>query len=149
MVYFYMQMEILLLYITDVLHITRPVVASVGSTAGIDNDAASSMMQKFWDSAMAAPPADDDSEPGSEDSFDMASKAEMDIGKCAWSASLSFYKLAYSGMLRNRKATSAASGGLEQAHPDAWASAYSSVAAGAGLVAGLWCISIHEKSKQH
>nr|GEY95324.1 hypothetical protein [Tanacetum cinerariifolium]GEZ03583.1 hypothetical protein [Tanacetum cinerariifolium] len=31
----------------------------------------------------------------------------------------------------------ASRGGLEQAYPDAWASAYSSVAAGAALVAGL------------
>ncbi|GJW03389.1 glutamine--tRNA ligase-like protein [Tanacetum coccineum] len=91
-----------------------------------DNNAASSMMQKFWDSAMAAPPADDDSEPGSY--FDMASEAETDIGR----------SLEYFGMLRNRKATSAATGVLEQAHPDA--------AVEVALVAGLRCISIHEKS---
>lgn len=44
-------------------------------------------------------------------------------------------------MPRNRKGSLAAGGGggggLEHAHPDAWASAYSSVAAGAALVAGL------------
>ncbi|GKF21293.1 hypothetical protein Tco_0069931, partial [Tanacetum coccineum] len=60
----------------------------VGSTAGTDNNVASSMMQKFWDSAMAAPPADDVSEPGSY--FDMASEAETDIGRCVLSAFRSF-----------------------------------------------------------
>ncbi|KAD3336920.1 hypothetical protein E3N88_32440 [Mikania micrantha] len=34
----------------------------VESTAGIDNDAASSMMQNFWDYATETPPANDDSE---------------------------------------------------------------------------------------
>ncbi|GJT36460.1 MAK10-like protein [Tanacetum coccineum] len=91
----------------------------VGSTARTDNNAASSMMQKFWDSAMAAPPADDDSEPGSESYFDMASEAETDIGR----------SLEYFGMLRNRKAASAATGVLEQAHLDA--------AVEAALVVGL------------
>lgn len=49
--------------------------------------------------------------------------------------------LDYSGMPKKRKGSSASvsggGGGLEQAHPDAWASAYSSVAAGAALMAGL------------
>ncbi|KAI3790467.1 hypothetical protein L2E82_03528 [Cichorium intybus] len=44
--------------IIDVLHISHAVVASVGSS-GIDADAASTMMQNFWDSAMATSPADD------------------------------------------------------------------------------------------
>jgi hypothetical protein len=34
----------------------------VGSTAGIDNEAASSMMQKFWDTAMATSPVAEDDE---------------------------------------------------------------------------------------
>ncbi|GKA53807.1 CBS domain-containing protein CBSCBSPB1-like protein [Tanacetum coccineum] len=47
--------------------------------------------------------------------------------------------LDYSGMPKTQKGLSAAAsgGGLEHAHPDAWASAYNSVAAGAALVAGL------------
>lgn len=205
---------------TDVLHITHAAIASVGSTAGIDHDAASSMMQNFWDSAMAAPPADDDSDTRSESSFKFASEAGTDIGKAIYhhptlpntfafkiqdrkgrmhrficethsltdlitailqrvggeidrnnlphilyededkdkvilatdsdlaaaveharSAGWKGLKLHldYSGMPKNRKGSSAAAsgGGLEQAHPDAWASAYSSVAAGAALVAGL------------
>ncbi|XP_071713771.1 CBS domain-containing protein CBSCBSPB1-like [Rutidosis leptorrhynchoides] len=209
---------------TDVLHIVHAAVASVGSTAGIDNDAANSMMQKFWDSAMAAPP-DDDSDARSEGSFKLAS--ETDLGRAIYpsptlpntfgfkiqdrkgrmhrficethsltelitailqrvggeidrnnlpqilyededkdmviletdsdlvaavehakSAGWKGLKLQldYSGMPRNRKGKSSSSslssvkgggGGLEHAHADAWASAYSSVAAGAALVAGL------------
>ena len=34
----------------------------MGSTAGVNNEAASSMMQKFWDSAMALTPQDDEEE---------------------------------------------------------------------------------------
>ncbi|XP_052626409.1 CBS domain-containing protein CBSCBSPB1 isoform X1 [Lactuca sativa] len=209
--------------IIDVLHISHAAVASVGSTAGIDNEAASSMMQKFWDSAMATAPADDDSDSISESSFKLASEQGTEIGKVipypsptvhntfafkiedrkgrmhrficethsltdlitailqrvggeidrnnlpqilyededkdmvilatdsdlvaavqhARSAGWKGLKLHldYSGVPRNRKGSLAAGGGggggLEHAHPDAWASAYSSVAAGAALVAGL------------
>ncbi|KAI3785875.1 hypothetical protein L1987_45001 [Smallanthus sonchifolius] len=212
----------IVLAITDVLQITHAAVASVGSTAGIDNDAASSMMQKFWDSAMAAPPADDDSETRSESSLKLASESGTDIGKAIYpsptlpntfafkiqdrkgrmhrfmcdthsltelitailqrvggeidrnnlpqilyededkdmvilatdsdlvaaveharSAGWKGLKLHldYSGMPRNRKGSSrggdGGGGGLDHVHADAWASAYSSVAAGAALVAGL------------
>ncbi|KAI7736821.1 hypothetical protein M8C21_015827, partial [Ambrosia artemisiifolia] len=212
----------IVLAITDVLQIAHAAVASVGSTAGIDNDAAHSMMQNFWDSAMAAPPADDDSDTRSESSFKLASESGTDIGKAfypsptlpntfafkiqdrkgrmhrfmcdthslteliaaiiqrvggeidrsnlpqilyededkdmvilatdsdlvaavehAKSAGWKGLKLHldYSGMPRNRKVSSrgggGSGGGLEHAHADAWASAYSSVAAGAALVAGL------------
>lgn len=71
--------EGLVVAIIDVLHISHAAVASVGSTAGIDNEAASTMMQKFWDSAMASAPADDDSDSRSESSFKLASETE--IGK--------------------------------------------------------------------
>ncbi|XP_076898509.1 CBS domain-containing protein CBSCBSPB5-like [Bidens hawaiensis] len=207
------------LAITDVLQITHAAVASVGSTAGIDNEAASSMMQNFWDSAMAAPPADDDSETRSESSFRLTSEGGADIGRAffpsptlpntfafkiqdrkgrmhrfmcethsltelitailqrvggeidrnnlpqilyededkdmviletdsdlvaavehAKSAGWKGLKLQldYSGMPRTRKGSSRGNGGaLEHAHADAWVSAYSSVAAGAALVAGL------------
>nr|GEY68984.1 CBS domain-containing protein CBSCBSPB5-like isoform X1 [Tanacetum cinerariifolium] len=47
--------------VIDVLQITDAAVALVGSTAGTDTDAASSMMQVLWNFAMGAPPADDDS----------------------------------------------------------------------------------------
>ncbi|KAI3700203.1 hypothetical protein L2E82_44824 [Cichorium intybus] len=65
--------------IIDVLHISHAVVASVGSF-GIDADAASTMMQNFWDSAMATSPADDDSDSRSESSFKLASEG-IEIGK--------------------------------------------------------------------
>ncbi|KAL4575419.1 hypothetical protein LXL04_022262 [Taraxacum kok-saghyz] len=71
--------EGLVVAIIDVLHISHAAVASVGSTAGIDNEVASTMMQKFWDSAMASAPADDDSDSRSESSFKLASETE--IGK--------------------------------------------------------------------
>jgi len=32
----------------------------VGNAAGVNNEAANSMMQRFWDSAMALTPDDDD-----------------------------------------------------------------------------------------
>ncbi|KAK1433930.1 hypothetical protein QVD17_10848 [Tagetes erecta] len=218
---------------TDVLQISHAAVASAGSTAGIDTDAASSMMQKFWDSAMAAPPADDDSETRSESSFKLASEGGTDIGKAIYpsptlpntfafkiqdrkgrmhrfmcethsltdlitailqrvggeidrnnlpqilyededkdmvilatdsdlAAAVEHAKSAgwkglklhldYSGMPRNRKGTSraggsvGASGGLEHVHADAWASAYSSVAAGAALVAGIGVLAFLRRS---
>ena len=59
--------------------------------------------------------------------------------------------LDYSGMPKYRKGSSAAAsgGGLEQAHPDAWASAYSSVAAGAALVAGLGVLAFMRRAWYH
>nr|XP_043614881.1 CBS domain-containing protein CBSCBSPB1-like [Erigeron canadensis] len=218
--------------LTDVLHTVHAAVASVGSTAGIDNDAASSMMQKFWDSAMAAPPADDDSDTRSETSFKLASEG-ADMGKAIYpspilantfafkiqdkkgrmhrficethsltdlitaivqrvggeidrnnlpqilyededkdmvilatdsdlvaaveharSAGWKGLKLHldYSGMPRSQKGKPAVitrgggGGGLEHAHADAWASAYSSVAAGAALVAGLGVLAFLKRS---
>lgn len=208
--------EGLVVAIIDVLQITHAAIASVGNTAGIDNEAASSMMQKFWDSAMAVPPADDDSETRSEGSLKLASEgtvpypsptltntfafkiqdrkgrmhrficethsltdlitailqrvggeidrnnlpqilyededkdmvilaSDSDLAAAVEHARSAGWKglklhLDYSGMPpRNRKGSSAAGGGggLEHVHADAWASAYSSVAAGAALVAGL------------
>ncbi|KAJ0639181.1 putative PB1 domain, CBS domain-containing protein [Helianthus annuus] len=206
--------------VTDVLQIIHAAVASVGSTAGIDNDAANAMMQNFWDSAMAAPPVDDDSETRSESSFKVASDGGVDIGKAIYPSpslpnTFSFkiqdrkggmhrfmceihsltdlitailqrvggeidrnnlpqilyededkdmvilatdsdlvaavehaksagwkglkLQLDYSGMPRSRKGSlgGGGGGGLGHVHADAWASAYSSVAAGAALVAGL------------
>ncbi|KAK9054593.1 hypothetical protein SSX86_025672 [Deinandra increscens subsp. villosa] len=73
-----------ILAVTDVLQIIHAAVASVGSNAGIDNDAANSMMQNFWDSAMAAPPADDDSETRSESSVRIASEGGTGIGKAIY-----------------------------------------------------------------
>uniref|UniRef100_A0A7N0VEC3 CBS domain-containing protein n=1 Tax=Kalanchoe fedtschenkoi TaxID=63787 RepID=A0A7N0VEC3_KALFE len=58
----------------DVIHITQAAVATVGSTAEIDNEATNTMMQKFWDSTMALEPTDDDNDARSESSW-MASEA--------------------------------------------------------------------------
>ncbi|XVE54477.1 hypothetical protein DITRI_Ditri03aG0084800 [Diplodiscus trichospermus] len=59
--------------VVDVIHITHAAVATVGSTSGINNEAATSMMQKFWDSAMALPPIEDDDETRSDNSLKLAS----------------------------------------------------------------------------
>ncbi|CAN4085351.1 unnamed protein product [Withania somnifera] len=60
--------------VLDVLHITHAAVATVGNTAGMNNEAANTMMQRFWDSAMALTP-DDDEETRSEGSLKLASEA--------------------------------------------------------------------------
>ncbi|KAL0441918.1 UNVERIFIED_CONTAM: CBS domain-containing protein CBSCBSPB1 [Sesamum radiatum] len=59
--------------VVDVLHITQAAVATVGSTAGVNGEAANSMMQKFWDSAMELAPDDEDSR--SENSLKLNSDA--------------------------------------------------------------------------
>ncbi|XP_057767457.1 CBS domain-containing protein CBSCBSPB5-like isoform X2 [Salvia miltiorrhiza] len=48
-----------LVTVIDVLNITHAAVTTVGS-AGLNNEAASSMIQNFWDNAMALSPDDDD-----------------------------------------------------------------------------------------
>ncbi|CAL5327443.1 hypothetical protein CsSME_00007150 [Camellia sinensis var. sinensis] len=61
--------------VVDVLHITHAAVATVGSTAGVSNEAASNMMQKFWDSAMELSPLGDEEDSRSEGSLKMASES--------------------------------------------------------------------------
>ncbi|CAN6578587.1 unnamed protein product [Malus baccata var. baccata] len=61
--------------VVDVIHITHAAVATVGNTAGVSNEAATTMMQKFWDSAMALGPNDDDEESRSENSLKLASES--------------------------------------------------------------------------
>nr|GMD35306.1 CBS domain-containing protein CBSCBSPB5-like [Ipomoea batatas] len=46
--------------VVDVIHITRAAISTVGNTAGVNEETASTMMQKFWDSAMAISPHDDE-----------------------------------------------------------------------------------------
>ncbi|KAK8560156.1 hypothetical protein V6N13_061252 [Hibiscus sabdariffa] len=51
--------------VLDVIHITHAAISTlsqVGSTSGVNNEAATTMMQKFWDSAMALPPNEEDDE---------------------------------------------------------------------------------------
>ncbi|XP_022640050.1 CBS domain-containing protein CBSCBSPB5 isoform X2 [Vigna radiata var. radiata] len=58
----------------DVIHITHAAVATasqVGNSAGFNNEAANSMIQKFWDSAMALVPNGEDDDSQSETSLKM------------------------------------------------------------------------------
>ncbi|KVH98111.1 Cystathionine beta-synthase, core [Cynara cardunculus var. scolymus] len=114
---------------------------------GIDNEAASSMMQKFWDSAMAITPADDEDDLRrlltyeDEDHDKVILATDSDLAAAVEHARLSGWKgiklhLDYSGIPKRRKGSSTA-GSLEFAQRDAWTTAYSTVAAGAALVAGL------------
>ncbi|KAE8123860.1 hypothetical protein FH972_018782 [Carpinus fangiana] len=202
--------------VVDVIHITHAAVATAGSTAGITNEATNTMMQKFWDSAMALSANEDDEDTQSEGSLKLASdatetarsisyplpklsntfafkiedkKGRMHRFTCdaqsltdllaailqrvgddidpsnlphilyededhdkvvlasdndlaaavehARSADLKGLRLhlEYSGTAGRRRASS--SGDMAYANSDAWASAYSAVAAGAALVAGL------------
>ncbi|BBH03661.1 hypothetical protein PRUPE_5G149700 [Prunus persica] len=59
--------------VVDVIHITHAAVATVGNTAGVSNEAANSLMQKFWDSAMALGPHEEDEDSRSEGSLKLAS----------------------------------------------------------------------------
>ncbi|XVF08683.1 hypothetical protein REPUB_Repub07fG0024600 [Reevesia pubescens] len=62
--------------VVDVFHVTHAAVATVsqvGSTSGINNEATTTMMHKFWDSAMALPPIEDDDETRSDNSLKLAS----------------------------------------------------------------------------
>ncbi|VFQ61688.1 unnamed protein product [Cuscuta campestris] len=61
--------------VVDVIHITRAAISTVGNTAGVNEEAANTMMQKFWDSAMALPPNDDE-ETHSEGSLKMTSEGQ-------------------------------------------------------------------------
>ncbi|GFZ08006.1 CBS [Actinidia rufa] len=202
--------------VVDVLHITHAAVAMVGSTAGVSNEAASTMMQNFWDSAMALDPLDDEEDTRSDNSLKMASEgaetsrslpypssslpnafpfkiqdkkgrmhrficdarnltdlvtailqrvgddidrnnlpqilyededhdkvvlaSDSDLVAAVDHARLAGWKglklhLDYCGTHGHRKGSG--SGSLDYAQSDAWASAYSAVAAGAALVAGL------------
>ncbi|KAK7358656.1 hypothetical protein VNO77_00594 [Canavalia gladiata] len=61
----------------DVINITHAAVATasqVGNIATLNNEAANSMIQKFWDSAMALGPHDDDDDSQSDTSLKMVSE---------------------------------------------------------------------------
>ncbi|WOK96630.1 hypothetical protein Cni_G05337 [Canna indica] len=61
--------------VIDVIHIAHAAIATAGTSAGAGNDTASSMMQKFWDSALSLGPLDDDDDSRSEGSMKVASEA--------------------------------------------------------------------------
>ncbi|KAF6152791.1 hypothetical protein GIB67_004620 [Kingdonia uniflora] len=61
----------------DVLQITHAAISMVEGGPGTVNDMATTMMQKFWDSALALDPADDDCDTQSELSALMTSETEL------------------------------------------------------------------------
>ncbi|OMP04077.1 Phox/Bem1p [Corchorus capsularis] len=211
--------------VIDVIHITHAAIATVGSTSGINGEAASTMMQKFWDSAMALPPNEDDDETRSENSLKLPSDAgetgrslpypsssapntfgfkiqdkrgrmhrfscdtrsmtdlitailqrleddidrdsvpqilyededsdkvvlasDNDLQTAVEHAKLAGWKglrlhLDYSGRQSHRRGSG--SGNLDYAQSDAWAAAYSAVAAGAAVVAGLGLLAYLKKA---
>ncbi|VAH83825.1 CBS domain-containing protein CBSCBSPB1-like [Triticum dicoccoides] len=69
--------------VVDVLHITHAAIATVGNSGATGSEATSSMMQRFWDSAMSSGPLDDDDDCRSEGSTKVASEA-ADIGRSAF-----------------------------------------------------------------
>ncbi|KDP22605.1 hypothetical protein JCGZ_26436 [Jatropha curcas] len=211
--------------VVDVIHITHAAVATAGSTTGVNNEAASTMMQKFWDSAMALSPNEDDEDTRSEGSLKVPSEGDtgrslaypsssglpntfsfkiedkkgrmhrftcdtrsltdlitsilqrlgddidrnnlpqilyededhdkvvlesdsdlvtaVDHAKSAGLKGLRLH-LDYSGVHGRRGGSS--SGDLDYTHTDAWAAAYSAVAAGAALVAGLGVLAYLRRS---
>ncbi|XVF49596.1 hypothetical protein PTKIN_Ptkin04bG0025800 [Pterospermum kingtungense] len=214
--------------VIDVISITHAAVATVtqvGSTPGINNEAATSMMQKFWDSAMALPPHEDDDETRSDNSLKLASESaetgrslpypssnlpntfgfkiqdkrgrmhrftcdtrsmtdlitailqrleddidrnrvpqilyededhdkvvlasDNDLAAAVEHAKLAGWKglrlhLDYSGTQSRRRGSG--SGSMDYAQSDAWAAAYSAVAAGAAVVAGLSLLAYLKKA---
>ncbi|CAI0414638.1 unnamed protein product [Linum tenue] len=207
--------------VIDVIHITHAAVATAGNAGAVSNEATSTMMQKFWDSAMALSPHDDDDESRSEGSLKLNSEGtesgrtlpypsssvpntfsfkiedkrgrmhrftcetrsltdlitailqrigndidrnnlpqilyededhdkvviecDNDLSTAVEHARVTGLKglklhLDYSGVKghrRGRGMQQSSSGSLDYAQGDAWATAYSTVAAGAALVAGL------------
>ncbi|GLT30842.1 hypothetical protein SLA2020_056250 [Shorea laevis] len=73
--------------VVDVIHITHAAIATVGGTAGINNEAAGTMMQKFWDSAMALGSHEEDDETRSENSLKLASEGAETGRSLAFSSS--------------------------------------------------------------
>ncbi|XVF54703.1 hypothetical protein PTKIN_Ptkin05aG0202400 [Pterospermum kingtungense] len=214
--------------VVDVIHITHAAIATVaqaGSSSGINNEAAATMIQDFWDSAMALPPNEDDDETRSDNSLKLASEGaetgrslpypsssmpntfgfkiqdkrgrmhrftsdtrsltdlitailqrleddidrnnvpqimyededhdkvvlatDNDLAVAVEHAKLVGWKglrlhLDYSGRQGRRKGSD--SGSLDYAQSDAWAAAYSAVAAGAAVVVGLGLLAYLRKA---
>ncbi|TYJ42146.1 hypothetical protein E1A91_A03G068500v1 [Gossypium mustelinum] len=205
----------------DVIHITHAAVATlsqVGSTSGVNNEATTTMMQKFWDSAMALPPTEEDDEtsrsdgaetgrslpyPSSnmpntfgfkiqdkrgrmhrftcetrsltdlitailqrlEDDIDrnnlhqilyededhdkVVLASDGDLAAAVEHAKLVGWKglklhLDYSGTKTRRRGSD--SGSMDYANSEAWSAAYSTVAAGAAVVAGLGLLAYLRKA---
>uniref|UniRef100_A0A0D6R4R6 CBS domain-containing protein n=1 Tax=Araucaria cunninghamii TaxID=56994 RepID=A0A0D6R4R6_ARACU len=69
----------------DVLQITHAAVAMVGSTGPVGNDMSNTMMQKFWDSALALDPVEYDNDSQSDVSLRMLSET-TETGKSMYSS---------------------------------------------------------------
>ncbi|KAI3825721.1 hypothetical protein L1987_07307 [Smallanthus sonchifolius] len=213
--------------IVDVLHIAHAAIATVGNATGVNNEGGNSMMQKFWDSAMALAPIDDEDDTRSESSLKLASEngetgkslpypstsypnsfafkiqdkrgrmhrficdsrsltdlitailqrlggeidrnnlpqilyededqdkviisSDIDLAAAVEHAQLAGWKglklhLDYSGTFNHQKRSQSSARGLEVGQANAWASAYSAVAAGAALVAGLGVLAFLRRS---
>ncbi|KAJ6386825.1 hypothetical protein OIU78_016702 [Salix suchowensis] len=73
--------------VIDVIHITHAAVATVRNTTGVNNETANTLMQKFWDSAMATSPNGDEDETRSEGSLKMASEGTETAGSLLYPSS--------------------------------------------------------------
>lgn len=73
--------------IVDVLHITNAAIATVGNATGANNEGGTSMMQKFWDSAMTLTPIDDEDETKSENSLKFNSEAGESLKSLSYPSS--------------------------------------------------------------
>ncbi|KAE8725071.1 CBS domain-containing protein CBSCBSPB5 [Hibiscus syriacus] len=60
--------------VVDVFHVTHAAVATVGKNFAINNETTTTMVQKFWDSAMSLPPIEDEDETRSYSSLKLASE---------------------------------------------------------------------------
>ncbi|KAH9318326.1 hypothetical protein KI387_020095, partial [Taxus chinensis] len=69
----------------DVLQITHAAVAMVGGSGAVGNEMASTMMQKFWDSALALDPVDYDDDSHSDVSVRMTTET-TETGKIGYSS---------------------------------------------------------------
>ncbi|XP_028766156.1 CBS domain-containing protein CBSCBSPB1-like [Neltuma alba] len=72
--------------VVDVLHITHFAIATVGNTTNLNNEAASSIIQNFWESTMALTSNIDDDDDESRSSLKMTSEAG-EIGRSTGQAS--------------------------------------------------------------
>ncbi|KAF1867461.1 hypothetical protein Lal_00049890 [Lupinus albus] len=88
----------------DVIHITHAAVATAsqaGNTTSLNNEAANSMIQKFWDSAMSLTPNEDEDDGQSDTSTKMASEGG-ETGRCT-SCTSSGMSSAFSFKIEDKK----------------------------------------------
>ncbi|OEL15021.1 CBS domain-containing protein CBSCBSPB5 [Dichanthelium oligosanthes] len=187
--------------ILDVIDITHAAISIVESSGDGNDDVAASMIQRFWDSAMALSPLDDETDTQSQMSEVSRSQMMSDVhhesavgSEAAYPLSFSFKLqdrrgrmhrfsceiqsltplvtcilrrlgsdidpdhlpqilglklfLDYSGTTGSRKAVASSGGAMAMgmSSRDAWAAAYSGVAAGAALVTGIGVLAYLRRS---